>query len=56
MVKFQVFDDCYCHRIQFDGTAYLNSNHVLAMSSREKIKFDRNPVMLILTITCLQTY
>jgi len=38
-----VFENCYRHRIQFDGTAYLNSKHVLAMSSKENTKFDRNP-------------
>jgi len=35
-----VFDNCYRQEIQFDGTAYFISNHVLAISGKENNKFD----------------
>jgi len=59
-----VFDNCNRHGIRFDGTANLDSNHVLAISGKENTKFDRNPtdvnvaifVDILLVIGCLTVF
>jgi len=38
-----VFDNCYLQGVQFEGKAYFNSNHVIAISGKENTEFDRIP-------------